>query len=172
LAKPGDIKPREPRSVKGVSRKDTDDARPVLRADGILSPPTMDPAPGNQYEYIVVGSGAGGGTLAARLAEKGRRVLLLEAGGDAHELQGGDPLGPDSPRLPDDYDVPAFHTLASENDALSWRFFVQHRPGGLDQLDPNYTGASATATSTASSTARRHAGRMHRAQRHDLRLPA
>ena len=58
----------------------------------------MDPAPDNQYEYIVVGSGAGGGTLAARLAEKGRRVLLLEAGGDAHELQGGDPLGPDSPR--------------------------------------------------------------------------
>jgi choline dehydrogenase-like flavoprotein len=35
--------------------------------------------------------------------------------------------------------VPAFHTLASENDALSWRFFVQHRPGGLDALDPNYT---------------------------------
>ena len=99
----------------------------------------MDPAPDNQYEYIVVGSGAGGGTLAARLAEKGRRVLLLEAGGDAHELQGGDPLGPDSPRLPHDYDVPAFHTLASENDALSWRFFVQHRPGGLDREDPNYT---------------------------------
>jgi choline dehydrogenase len=111
----------------------------MLRADGILSPPVMDPTPDNQYEYIVVGSGAGGGTLAARLAEKGRRVLLLEAGGDAHELQGGDPLGPDSPRLPGDYDVPAFHTLASENDALSWRFFVQHRPGGLDQLDPNYT---------------------------------
>jgi choline dehydrogenase-like flavoprotein len=135
LAKPSDIKPRERRSVKGVSRRDTDDERPVLRADGILSPPIMDPAPDNQYEYIVVGSGAGGGTLAARLAERGRRVLLLEAGGDAHDLQGGDSLAPNSPRLPDDYDVPAFHTLASENDALSWRFFVQHRPGGLDQLD-------------------------------------
>ena len=28
------------------------------------------------FDYIVVGSGAGGGTLAARLAEAGRSVLL------------------------------------------------------------------------------------------------
>jgi choline dehydrogenase len=34
------------------------------------------------YEYIVVGSGAGGGPLAANLAKSGCRVLLLEAGSD------------------------------------------------------------------------------------------
>src|SRR5437588_576086 len=76
-------------------------------------------------EYIVVGSGAGGGTLAARLAEAGRSVILLEAGGDPRTLCGRSPTRPDV-SLPDDYDVPAFHTLASENDALKWDFFVRH----------------------------------------------
>lgn len=77
-------------------------------------------------EYIVVGSGAGGGTVAARLAEAGYSVILLEAGGDPRELQGGDPIGPTTNRLPQDYDVPAFHAFASENDAMKWDFFVRH----------------------------------------------
>jgi choline dehydrogenase-like flavoprotein len=36
-----------------------------------------DPAQ-TPFDYVIVGSGAGGGTLAARLALNGRRVLLLE----------------------------------------------------------------------------------------------
>ena len=33
-----------------------------------------------QYDVIIVGSGAGGGTLAHRLAPSGKRVLILERG--------------------------------------------------------------------------------------------
>ena len=35
----------------------------------------------NQYDIIIIGSGAGGGTLAYRLAPSGKRVLILERGG-------------------------------------------------------------------------------------------
>lgn len=63
------------------------------------------------YEYIIVGSGAGGGPLAANLAKAGHRVLLLEAGGDEESFT---------------YQVPAFHGLASEDDSQKWSYFVRH----------------------------------------------
>ena len=64
-----------------------------------------------EYDFIVVGSGAGGGPVAVRLAEAGYSVLVLEAGG---------------PEEPDDYKVPAFHARSSENDQLAWKFYVHH----------------------------------------------
>jgi choline dehydrogenase len=76
----------------------------------------MDGDCADTFDYVVVGSGAGGATLAARLAESGARVLVLEAGRD--------PSVP-APGLPDEYDVPAFHALATENPALAWNFYVR-----------------------------------------------
>ena len=91
------------------------------------------------FDYIVVGSGAGGGTLAARLAEAGRSVLLLEAGGDPRQLSGTNDYQPGINRLPDDYDVPTFHGFASENDAMRWDFFVRHYASEEQQAkDPKY----------------------------------
>ena len=90
-------------------------------------------------EYIVVGSGAGGGTVASRLALAGKSVILLEAGGDPRKLKGGDPIQPGANRLPADYDVPAFHAFASENDAIKWDFYVRHYSDDDQQrLDPKY----------------------------------
>jgi choline dehydrogenase len=64
------------------------------------------------FEYVIVGSGAGGGPLAVNLARNGHKVLLLEAGDD----RGGGL----------DYQVPAFHPQSTEDPAMSWSFFVHH----------------------------------------------
>jgi choline dehydrogenase len=69
------------------------------------------------YDYIVVGSGAGGGPLAANLAKSGFKVLLLEAGGDPCSE---DAMG----RFM--YEVPIFHGLSTEYNACAWNFFVRH----------------------------------------------
>jgi choline dehydrogenase len=64
------------------------------------------------YEYVVVGSGAGGAPLAARLAIAGYKVLLLEAGDDQTNST--------------QYNVPALHSVAAEYEPMRWDYFVKH----------------------------------------------
>ncbi len=71
------------------------------------------------FDYIVVGSGAGGGPLAANLAKAGFTVLLMEAGGD--------PCTEDKTgRGRYMYEVPIFHGLSTEYPSCAWNFFVRH----------------------------------------------
>jgi len=84
------------------------------------------------YDFVIVGSGAGGGPLAANLALEGFSVVLIEAGGD---------------RTNDHYSVPAFHGLSTEDPLLSWEFYVRHYDNRPDrdpkyhERDPRYPGA-------------------------------
>ena len=71
---------------------------------------TIEP-PAETYDYIVVGSGAGGGPLAANLAVRGFRVLLIEAGSDPESYH---------------YQVPCFHALSTEDKEMAWNFYVHH----------------------------------------------
>lgn len=80
----------------------------------------------NTYDYIVVGSGPGGGPLAARLAQAGFSVLLLDAGDD-HGT---------------DYtiEIPLLQTAASEYTPITWQFFVNHYADPTVAMeDPNFT---------------------------------
>ncbi|HSQ57290.1 MAG TPA: NAD(P)-binding protein, partial [Gemmata sp.] len=83
-------------------------------------------------DFIVVGAGAGGAPLAARLVERGYTVLVTE-------------MGPERPAPPQDAavftvngkpvtventEVPLLHGETTEDERHSLRFFVEHFPGG------------------------------------------
>ncbi len=77
------------------------------------------------FEYIVVGSGAGGGPLAANLARQGHSVLLLEAGKET----GGKT----------EYQVPVLHPSATETPELAWHYYVEHyRDSARAKQDTKY----------------------------------
>jgi len=76
------------------------------------------------FDYIVIGSGAGGGPVACRLADAGYVVGLIEAG--------------QAPQTPW-YDVPVLHAFASEHPDISWEFFVKHfEDETRSKRDPKY----------------------------------
>ncbi|PGH00839.1 hypothetical protein AJ79_08091 [Helicocarpus griseus UAMH5409] len=73
-----------------------------------IAAPTHD----DTYEYIVVGSGPGGGPLAANLARAGHSVLLLEAGDDQGENVNVTQI--------------MNANMATNDPATRWDFFVEH----------------------------------------------
>ena len=64
------------------------------------------------FDFIIVGSGAGGGPLACRLALAGKRVLLIEAGQDPKSVGAV-------------HDAPGYHAASTENAEMSWQFSVR-----------------------------------------------
>ncbi len=70
------------------------------------------PAATTTYDYIVVGSGPGGGPLAADLARAGYSTLLIEAGGD----EGDNPTYAD---------IGNFNEAAND-ETTRWDFWVKH----------------------------------------------
>ncbi|KAK4139307.1 uncharacterized protein C8A04DRAFT_15978 [Dichotomopilus funicola] len=84
---------------------------PLLSTLAILSP-ILTSAQDVSYDYIVVGSGPGGGPLAADLARAGYSTLLIEAGSD-------------------EGDNPTYADIANFNEAANdettrWDFWVKH----------------------------------------------
>ncbi|MFV0459814.1 MAG: GMC family oxidoreductase [Actinomycetales bacterium] len=65
----------------------------------------------SEYDFVIVGSGAGGGPLAANLALAGFTVAVLEAGSD-HECAY--------------YEIPIMQAHASEDPDMTWNFYVSH----------------------------------------------
>lgn len=82
---------------------------------------------GTPFDYIVVGAGAAGGPLAARLAENGKTVLVVEAGIDPIDDTDIHSYAPyTGERTIQTYEVPAFHGASTEDPRMSWKFSVRH----------------------------------------------
>ena len=64
-----------------------------------------------EFDFVIVGSGAGGGPLAGNLAKAGFKVCLLEAGGKPE---------------PYNYKIPVLHPKASEDPEMRWDYYVRH----------------------------------------------
>lgn len=86
--------------ASGVAAAETEPATATV-TDDCPAPPVS----AGTYDYIVVGTGPGGGVLGVNLAKAGYSVLMLEAGGDSNPRSSYDP-------------------------AVTWDFFAKRYPEG------------------------------------------
>jgi len=78
-----------------------------------------------EYDFVIVGSGPGGGPLACELALAGHAVCLIDAGKDDTDDEVTR--------------IPGQHLASSEDDHCSWKFFVKHYTDPARQrLDPKF----------------------------------
>jgi choline dehydrogenase-like flavoprotein len=93
------------------------------RLDQILKDAGATDPEKSTFDYIIVGSGAGGGPLAARLAERGKKVLVIEAGRDPVTAQS---VVVKNAQPREVARVPGYHGAATEDAEMSWMFSVRH----------------------------------------------
>ncbi|KAK9772124.1 hypothetical protein AB5N19_08775 [Seiridium cardinale] len=116
------------------------------------------------YDYVVVGSGPGGGPTAANLAVAGYKVLLIDAGGDS-----GTALVET---------VPVLFPFATEFADTEWDFFVTRSPDPAVQAQTSitsyrlpdgsiYTGLSPPSDAVAIGTLYPRAGTLGGCSRHN-----
>ncbi|KAL0935551.1 Oxygen-dependent choline dehydrogenase 4 [Colletotrichum truncatum] len=97
-----------------------------LIAAALLAGSFTAATPVDEYDFVIVGSGPGGGSLAANLAVSGHSVFLIEAGGDSSD---------DVLEL-----LPLLSARAAETPGHSWQFFVEHYQNETQaRRDPKYT---------------------------------
>src|SRR3954467_11799112 len=105
------------RSASGSSQPTRRSFTRGLMAAGLLpfiKPSLGAPTEGEAFDYIVIGAGAGGGPVAARLAREGYKVALLEAGLDAM----GEEAKAIEPTTGIIYQVPAFAGISAEHPVI------------------------------------------------------
>jgi choline dehydrogenase len=86
----------------------------LLLTTGAAAAPTAEEAGPDKYDYVVIGSGPGGGVLASNLAKANYSVFLIEAGDDSP----GKGFGQYTP-------------------TVTWDFWVKHYPEG-DKRDNQF----------------------------------